>query len=151
MAGEIDDIEAGILAILRGLPQKIRNPLQQSIQRLQVHQLAFLDPTGPPPGVLSSSPRIAIRGGNTAAALAPGGEGNVTAFLFTGDELALMTGIEDEILPYPRLHEFGSDVYNVPFPARPFYYPGYEKWLEAEGNVIDLSISTTIADQWNRG
>lgn len=144
---DLSDLIRGMQAIINGLPTTARGVLTKFAFRLQVYQVANMDRQGPPPGVRSTSPRIAIRTGKTVRAITPKGPNNLFQIIATGEELAIEEGINTDDLIYPLFHVFADD-FNVPFPQRDWFHPAFDTFEQQEGPKIERELGDEIERLW---
>ncbi len=116
-------------------------------------------PPGPPPGVRNNTDKIYIRTGRLLGSFVPAsGAGrdakgrfskgaskgeNVTTVTVSGKIVTLRVG---SLVPYARVHEFGSD--NIP--ARPYLQPAIEKLRANLDNILGPIIAREVTDIWRR-
>lgn len=143
------DVQRGFEAILSGLAPLAKDALQRGLYRLQPYIVRYMDKAGPPKGVRSTSPRIALRTGDTARSLTPNAPANLFDPALVPNAISVEFGIDTEKLLYPLFHEFAND-FNVPFPERPFFYPGVQDWEAKELLGIESSIEAAITKLWNQ-
>lgn len=142
------DVQRGFTEVMQGLPSAVKDALQRGAYRFQPYIVKHMDRQGPPKGKKSTSPRIAIRTADTVRALTPKADGNIFDGTVTPTEIAVEYGIDLDVIAYPVFHEF-ADEFNVPFPARPFFYPGVADWEEKEVFGMESSIGGAVSRLWN--
>lgn len=68
-------------------------------------------------------------------ALAPNEDGNISIVAQKGDQLYVMYGIDLNVVPYARIHEFGGNAGRggaVKLRARPYLRPGFQEYLNKQ-------------------
>ncbi|MBK8912963.1 MAG: hypothetical protein IPM61_16815 [Chlorobi bacterium] len=148
-SADFSDVQRGFTAILSGIAPIAKGAIQRGAYRLQPYIVRHMDKAGPPKGVKSTSPRIAIRSGDTVRGLAPNAPNSLFEPETIPNGLAVEYGIDTQKLLYPLFHEFASE-FNVSFPERPFFYPGVEDWEGKEVPAMESTLATEIVRLWDQ-
>lgn len=121
---------------------RIKDLLQRLSFRFAVYVERFMDEHGPEPGTRSGSQRIGLQEGHISRALIPRQSGNITRIVYESGAWTLETGIDDKLVPYANIHEYGGVI--VPKSAKALVVPVSPEAAAAlkgaGGNVRSLNL-----------
>lgn len=79
--------------------------------------------------------KIRFQTNTLGRALAPNEDGNISIVAQKGDQLYVMYGIDLNVVPYARIHEFGGNAGRggaVKLRARPYLRSGFQEYLNKQ-------------------
>lgn len=118
--------------------------LRRASFRIAAYFGKHFDESGPPKGVVSTSPRLAIRTGGIFRSTVPGQTGNVNEFSFESANAVWNYGSK---VFYWMFHEY-ADSFNVHFKQRETFNPAIADFAAKEGPVIGDEVGLVLQKIW---
>lgn len=127
-------MDKGLPTIQRVL-ELAKQVLQQVPQELDVYynENFGTDLKGERAKQANSTNRLRYYKGNLSRALQKDGAGNITSVDVMGGQIIVTSGIDDSVIPYARIHEYGGKAGRngaVTLRPRPYLNPGMESFVQ---------------------
>lgn len=139
--------------------QKLRTNVEEYNKNLPFRILPYVLKNIQPFGVVNpngirgrnTTNKLYRRTGNLVQALRQNGLGNISRVESRGDTSSLTFGIDLNVIPYARIHEFGGRAGNGAYiPPRPYLNPGIEEFRRTALRQIQLELYRKIRTDWDR-
>lgn len=91
--------------------------------------------------------------GKLMRALQPKQKGNIATIDKSDDLVTMSVGIDLEVVPYARIHEFGGDTGRdkaTKLPARPYFFPAFERYSAERSDERVARIVDKLIKVWNK-
>lgn len=90
--------------------------------------------------------------GNLRRAFIPKQDGNIGKVVESPKGPAFVIGIDLEVVPYARIHEYGGTTGRkgrTTIKARPYLAPGIEAYMEADDEALQQAVIENAIRAWN--